>query len=662
MALPNRLLAESVAHHRAGMFADAEAGYRKLLALDADHLDATQLLGALSLQQGKLADASDLIGKAIARAPEVAAYHSNLGTVLKQLGQYEEAGTAYRRALSIAPSDAEGLSNLGHLLRITGAPQLAMLACRRAVSMRPGFVQALINLGNACWALGDPAGALSQYEAALHRDPAHADALLNMGSALADLGKPEKAEDFYRRALCLLPANLDIWANLGSALNDLGQVGEGVRFLRRALLIRNDDAANRSNLLFALLHLDSLSAAECFTEHRYFSDRHEARLVSQWPNPENSRDPERRLRVGIVSADLRDHPVARLLLPIAESLMGSEGLDLIAYSNHPVEDGFTGRLRACMVEWTNVLGLTDDALAEKIAADRIDILIDLSGHTRGNRLLAFARKPAPLQASWLGYPATTGLHAMDYYIADSSLAPPGIERFFSEKIARLPVVCCFETSPASPSVNRLPALRNGYVTFGSLNRFSKMSEGALDLWAKVLQAVPESRLLIGNVSGEGQAQNVRNHFAGRDIAPDRLEFVGRVGLQDYLRLHHRIDLILDSFPYSGGTTSAHAVWMGVPVITLVGEQMPSRQSASLLYPLGLDSFVTHSEAAFVAAAVRWAGDLRGLDEFRQGVRDSISLLLATETASIASGFERALRQMWRRWCAGLAPQSFEITQ
>ena len=337
-------------------------------------------------------------------------------------------------------------------------------------------------------------------------------------------------------------------------------------------------------------------------------------------------------------------------------------LSLHAYYNHAVEDVVTKRLRGYFSQWHAIAHLSDAALAQKIADDGIDILIDLSGHTGSNRLLCFARKPAPVQASWIGYPGTTGLRAMDYYLADRYFLPPGVfDSQFTEKLVYLPADAPFLPDETAPPVNALPALSNGFVTFGSFSRISKLSRSAIALWSRLLRALPDARMLLGGMPREGEYDSLIDWFVQEGIARERLRFLPRYSMADYLALHHQVDMCLDTFPFTGCTTTNHALWMGVPTLTLAGRTVPGRQGAALMGHAGLGAFVATDAADFQEKGLHWADDLVALADIRAGLRARIEQSPIRRPEVIAAGVERAFRIMWQRWCAGQAPESMDVS-
>jgi predicted O-linked N-acetylglucosamine transferase (SPINDLY family) len=399
-----------------------------------------------------------------------------------------------------------------------------------------------------------------------------------------------------------------------------------------------------------------------FADHRRFGEVFEAPLRPTWRPHDNLRDPAKPLQVGSVSADLYNHAVSTFFEPVLKHLAQSTALVVSAYSNRNRrnEDATSRRLRQHVKHWHNVDMLTSLELAEKIRADGIDILIDLSGHTSGNRLETFARKPAPVQVSWMGYPGTTGLESMDYYLCDPFILPPGrFDSQFTEKLVYLPANAPFQPFAEAPPVNDLPALRAGHMTFGSFNRLNKISRNVVALWAQLLRAVPTSRMVLGGLPREGEYESLLDWFDGEGIERHRLDFHQRSSMRHYLALHHQVDVCLDTFPYNGGTTSLHALWMGVPTLTLAGATMVSRAGVSVLGHVGLDEFVVQDAPAFAAQGASWANRLPELAQLRAGLRGRFAQSAIGQPSLMAAALERALRTMWQRWCAGLPATSFD---
>ena len=576
-------------------------------------------------------------------------------------GRIDEAGTLTRTLTQQFPGWGFGFKALAITLQMRGDSNGALAAMLDAARLLPDDAEVHNNLGLVLTALQRAPEAENTLRRALAIKPGYAEAHNNLAIALYDQGKLSAAAASVQRAIELKPDYVKAHNNLGMVLQAQSRMGEAVAAYRRTLALHPLYADAHSNLLFCLSQVEHVDANALLAEHARYAERFEAPLRPHWPAHVNRRDPQRQLRIGIVSGDLREHPVAAFLEPVLAVLARSPGLSLHAYSNHAQDDAVSARLRALFASWTHINALDDDSAAARIEHDAIDILIDLSGHTAHNRLPVFARKPAPLQASWIGYPGTTGLAAMDYYLTDSYMLPPGqFDHLFSEKLVHLPVSAPFLPSPLSPPVNRLPAIDNGYLTFGSFNRPSKLSRPVIALWSRVLRAVPSARMLLAAMPADDSNDDIAALFALNGVARRRLDFYPRSDMASYLALHHRVDVCLDTFPYSGGTTTLHAQYMGVPTITLAGETAAGRQGASIMRHAGLLEFIAHDEAEFTAIGAALPADLGKLAAIRASLRGTLALPSSADLDGVGHGVELALRAMWRRWCAGEPAAPLEV--
>jgi predicted O-linked N-acetylglucosamine transferase (SPINDLY family) len=405
-----------------------------------------------------------------------------------------------------------------------------------------------------------------------------------------------------------------------------------------------------------MLHDERYTPGEIAAAHRELGERIEAPWRDGWNRHANSRDPQRPLRVGFVSADLRNHPVARFLEPAWREL-DRTAFELHAYDMQPADDPIARSLRALATRWTDVPATNDAQLDARIRADGIDILFDLSGHTARNRLGVFARKPAPIQVSWIGYPGSTGLRAMDYRLVDAIAAPYGrLDDQFSERLAYLPYMSVFERPANLPEVAAAPQAAGAPLTFGSFNRVNKLGERTLALWARVLREVPDARLLVGALPDEPRAQELRRRFAVHGIGSERLLLRQRVDLADYLALHAQVDILLDTLPFSSGTTANFALWMGVPTLTLAGDVLAQRLGAARMAAAGLPGFIAESADEYVARAREWARRPQDLARLRGELRARMQDNAARQPAELAHALGARLREMWQRWCAGLEPE------
>ena len=629
---------------------------------DRGNVDAFLAIASQHAKQGHWFEVEAWLRRVLEIKPDYAEVQYNLGIALHEMGRLDEAAASYRKALEIKPDYVDAHDKLGGVLRNLGHYDDAALCYRKVVEIKPDYAEAHNNLGGVLRNLGHYDDAVVCYRRALQINPDGAEVHSNLGVALHDLGQIDDAVVCHRRALQIKPSYAEAYGNLGNALQDLGQLDDAIACYRRALGIRPDFTKAYSNMLFALGHSEAVDAQTLFAEHCRFAEQVENPLRARWPKHNNPRNPERSLRIGFVSGDLRNHAVMSFLEPVLAHLANFPQLSLHAYSNHVREDGVTQRIRGHVQHWNTIVGLSDDGLAQKIHSDGIDILIDLSGHTAHNRLLAFARKPAPVQVSWIGYAGTTGLCAMDYYLADCYLLPPGqFDGQFKEKLVYLPASLTFLPDNDAPSVNSLPALSNGYVTFGSFNRPNKISRAVVALWSQLLRALPSARMVLGAMPEAGIEPVLIDWFTQEGIVLERLVFYQKCPMKEYLGLYSQVDLCLDTFPYTGSTTTAHALWMGVPTLTLAGETVPSRFGASMLGYIGLEDLIAHSKTEFLAKGLQYATHLDDLTLIRNGLRARFEQSALGKPNLVAAALERAFRSMWKNWCAGLPVKSLDVS-
>lgn len=622
------------------------------------HPFAWKVIGAICQEQTLYEDSLLATQRAIGLQPNDAALHNNLGTALQKLSRLTEAEASYRQALKIVPDYAKALHNLSDLLKQQGNLSAAENYSLRALASDPDYFKAHLTLGEILEAQNRIPAAIASFRRAVELRPDSAAPLLRLCNLLNEQGAPHLAIEFYQRALQFAPNDAAIHNNYGNMLDGAGHLTEASAMYRKALELQPDAALTNSNLLFCLSSDLMMDAQALFAEHLNFGEQFEAPLRNQWHPHTNDNKPERQLRIGLVSGDFKNHAVANFVEPVLKHLSLSESLSLNAYYTDNTEDAATHRLRAHFSHWHAVSDLKNPELADRIRTDGIDILIDLSGHTAANRLLTFARKPAPIQVTWIGYPGTTGLQAMDYYLCDRYAAPREFDWQFTEKTAFLPATSAFLPDNRAPEVNTPPALRNGYITFGSFNRPNKINSSVIVLWSMLLHSVPTAKLLMGATPEDARPALIQR-FAEQGVGIDRLTFAPRTIMQEYLALHHHIDICLDTFPYGGGTTSCHALWMGVPTLTLAGETTPSRVGAALMGHLGLDQFIATSIEDFVEKGAYWDRHLNELATLRASMRSRFLASPLSQPECIASHLEKLLRAMWKRWCQDLPPAHLE---
>ena len=633
-----------------GRLDEAIDAYRRAIALRPDLPQTYNNLGCTLKDQGRMQEAIDAYRCAIQLKPDYAEAHDNLGTALRDRGRLAEAVAAYQRAIQLKPDHAKAHNNLGLALSDQGRLDAAIAAYRRAIALKPGDAAAHSNLGNALKDQGRLAEAIAAHRHAIALQPDLAATYSNLGCALTAQGRLEEAIAAFHRAIALEPDLAMAHDNLSRTLKDQGRIDEALACYRRAVELKPDFIKAASNLLFTLnLHPD-YDARAILAEHRAWARRFAEPLAASIRPHQNDPAPERSLRIGFVSPDFRDHPLGRLLLPLFAHHDRRQA-QFVCYSDVRAADETTRRFQALAAEWHETANLDDPELAERIRGDGIDILVDLALHTAGNRLLVFARKPAPLQVTMLGMPGTTGLDTIDFRVTDVYFDPPGShDADYSERSIRLPhTFWCYQPPEDSPPVARLPAYKNGFVTFGCLNQLAKVSPHVLKLWVKILQSLPGSQLVLHAPAG-AHRDSVRALFADAGIAADRLGFDARVPLRDYLVRHHELDLCLDPFPYSGGLTTMDALWMGVPVITLAGRTAVGRSGVSILSNVGLTELIVETPEQYVACAVALAGDLDRLSELRGGLRQRMEASPLVDGKQYALDVEAAFRRIWRTWC------------
>jgi predicted O-linked N-acetylglucosamine transferase (SPINDLY family) len=481
--------------------------------------------------------------------------------------------------------------------------------------------------------------------------PDDAQTFCNLGNAQAESGQGNDALQSYRRALEIKPDYVEAHFGLGKALQDGGQLEDALTSYRRALEVKPDFMPALCNLLFALQFSSETKKDDLFAAHLSFGEHIETGLKPHWPAHANSRDPGKRLKIGYVSGDFREHAVAYFIEPVLSNHDKSQ-VEVYCYSNSAKCDVVTERLIAQADHWQPCVGMSDDELAQRIRADGIDILVDLAGHTSLNRLFTFARKPAPIQITYLGYPGTSGLSAMDYRLTDH-YAEPGDDQYYTEKLLRLPgSIWCYRPPDGMAEVTPLPALVNGYLTFGSFNNINKVGSECIALWASLLHRLPNSRLLMVTVpEGVARAQLMRR-FAELGIASDRIDYCGSLPSRDFQRKLQQVDITLDPFPVNGATTTCESLWLGVPVLTLVGERFLSRAGYSIMNAAQLPEFAAATPEEFIRKAISLANDLPRLADIRAGMRERLKETPLFDQQRFTRHFEAALRGMWIRWCEG----------
>ena len=601
-------------------------------------------------------------------------------------GRLADAEAVCRRILRVWPSNPEVLHLLSRITRLAGNPLIAEAFARRAIKRQPNAANLYRTLGKTLQDQGKLDEAVASYEHALELDPTLLKAYVNLAAALRERSEPAQADEYLRRVLAISPDNVSAHLQLGLALQDQfqylaaevcfqravgleptnptartalagnhlnqGRVEEAVAGFRHAITLDEGGAEAHSSLLFALHYLPSCSRETLFAEAKRWADRHAVDLGRETPLPTNTPDPERRLRIGYVSGDFHRHPVGYFLEAVLRS-HNREEFEIVCYSNQRSVDDLTRRLVEAADASRLLVGIDDQWAAEAIRRDKIDILVDLSGHTGWHRLLLFARRAAPVQVTWIGYFDTTGLSTIDYILLDHHICPPDNERFYTENVVRLPDTYMCYAPQSTLEVGPLPALTNGYVTFGCFNKLVKMNLEVIAIWARILRALPNSRLCLKDVPFNEPLIRERyaRRFAEFGVAAERLIFLGRTPYDEHQLCYRQIDIALDPFPFNGGTTTVEALWMGVPVITLAGDHFVSRMGVSHLNGVGLPELIATSPEDYLRKAEELAQDLSQLSSIRQGLRGRMASSPLCDGPRFTQGLEAAYRTMWRSWCA-----------
>jgi predicted O-linked N-acetylglucosamine transferase (SPINDLY family) len=675
----------------AGEFAAALACYDEAVRLRPDFADAHNNRGVLLRDLGRDELAEQAFRRALSLAPQFADAWNNLGQVLRAYGKSRQARECFERAVASDPRHAHAHANVGEALQHDGDAKGAEAAYRRALAIQPHFADALNGLGSLLMGEGRIDEALAQFtdavsalersdlpraqqvaglltkarllslqerfveaeracRRALQLDPDLSETHTRLGTILQALGRREEADLHYARALELDPQRSDARSNRASVLTAKGEIDASVAEYQRLIALESTQSVFYSNLLFALNYHPTRPAEQIFEAYLEYDRAFGLPQRATWRPHANSRAPGRKLRIGYVSGDFKVHSVAFFLLPLLQNHDRSR-FELTAYSQSPAEDHVTAMYKACFDHWAPTHALDDAAFAERIRTDQIDILVDLAGHTKGNRLPVFARKPAPVSVSWLGYGYTTGLSAIDYFLTDEFTAPPGCEHLFSETPWRLPGTCYAYLPPVNAgAVGPLPALANGHIRFGTLSRAIRLNEPTLQAWAAILQRVPGSRLVIDSrdflepVSREPLVAR----FAALGIERERLEIDYRTPPWDVLR---SIDIGLDCFPHNSGTTLFETLYMGIPYVTLAGRPSVGRMGGSILRGVGHPEWIAASAQEYVDIAVRLAADPAALAALRPALHQAMTQGPLMDGAGFARRVEEAYTQMFERWAA-----------
>ena len=624
-----------------GQFNRSIEALQRAVALQPQQAGWWGNLGASQLDHGQLESAIASFRESLRLSADQPGIHYNLGAALTHLGQLDEALASYRQALALRPEFAEAWLNLGSLHSQRREYDLAMRAAEEALRLRPAYPEAMNNLGQALAALERHDEAIARYRAALGITPDYPEAHSNLAASLVYRAQLHEAANHARRAFQRQPPFWPAANNLGNALIRLGEIGEAIAVLAAVPADSPNHDTAQDNLLLALNYDPAQTPETIAAAHRRWGGRIR-RSATAAPRREH-----RRLRIGYLSPDFSSHSVAFFIEPVLRH-HDREHFEIAAYADLAGADDVTRRLQGQVEHWRAVHALDDRSLTALIRDDEIDILVDLAGHLRSNRLRVFAERAAPIQATYLGYPNTTGLESMDFCITDDILDPPGSETLYTEKLLRLPTgFACYQPPADAPAVAPPPAIANGYITFGSFHTLAKINAAVVERWSSLLQRLPDARLRLQTfgLSDPSVREKIRNAFAAHGIAPGRIDMHPESSLLDYLRAHGQVDIGLDTPPWSGHTTTCHALWMGVPTITLAGNCHAGRLGASALKAAALPEFVALNQMDWQERVLSLATDTARLKSLRSGLRDRITASALCDGAGFVTALESAYRSL-----------------
>ncbi len=635
-------------------YSKAAACFKKALQIKPDYTEAYYYMGNMLSEQTKFTEAISWYKKTLQLKPDLAEAYYNMGNTHKYQGKPDKAIACYHTAIKINPDYAEAFNNMGNALKTLNEYDSAIRCYKLALQKKPDNAEAYFNLGNILHERGKIEQAVPCYQKAIEIRPDFAEAYNNIGNIFKNQGLLSEAILYFQKSVQLNPDFASAYNNMGNALSGQGKLDEAMLCYRNSLYIKPDFAHAHSNLIYCMNFQEDIKPIQLFEEHKNWARQHIYSLKLEKFYHRNSKSLEKKLRVGYVSSDFRMHSVSYFIEPLLES-HDNKNFKIFCYSDVPYYDSVTNRLSHLADKFVKTAGLPDEDLAKLIKKDRIDILVDLSGHTAGNRLLVFAKKPAPIQVTYLGYPNTTGLEEIDYRITDAIADPLDLtEDLHTERLVRLTSgFLCFKPEAKSPPVSNQPSEESGIITFGSFNHRAKISSKVIKLWSTILSLVPNSQIVLKSkgLSDTETRNKLIDSFAEYGLPAKKIKLYNyTTSTYEHLEFYNTVDIGLDTFPYNGTTTTCEAIWMGVPVIVLAGKAHISRVGVSLLSMVGLDELIAESYDEYIAKAVKLANDTGRLRKYRNNLRNMMLQSMLTDCKGFTRGFEAALRKMWIDWC------------
>jgi predicted O-linked N-acetylglucosamine transferase (SPINDLY family) len=634
-----------------GKFNEAEENYRKMLSLKCNHIEVYNYLGVVQNKQGKLIEAEESYRKMIELKPDLAEAYNNLGNILNEQGKLIEAEESFKKAITLKPGYFEVYYNMGIMFNDQRKYKEAELSYKKALTLKPDHIETHNNLGNTFKEQGKFDAAEANYKKALTLKPDHVEVHNNLGCMLNEQGKFVEAEISFRKAITLNSDYTEAYSNLGNTLQGLGKIEEAIENYDKAIKVKIDYSNAYHNKNLCLNYSSSYSPLYVYRQHLKFEKQFGEIKTKPTHRVNIIKKPNERLRIGYVSGDFREHSVAYFFKPLLEN-HNDHVVETFCYYNNIFVDKMTKNLMKASDHWRSIFGITNFEVSKMIKSDKIDILVDLSGHTDNNNLLAFAQKPAPIQVTWLGYPNTTGLSAIDYRFTDLITDPIGeTDKIHSEKLFRLANgFLCFQGNKKVLFQSELPQSHKDYITFGSFNNSSKITPEVIKIWSKILHLVPKSRLILKCSKFKYNKDHFFKLFKSKDLTQDRIHLYEHVpSTNDHLKLYNSIDIGLDPFPYNGTTTTCEALWMGVPVITLLGDRHAGRVGASILTNVGLKDFIARDIDSYIKLAVEISANTKYLKEIRKTLRKKMLKARLCDAHSFAKDIESAYKEIWYKY-------------
>ncbi|MBF0194169.1 MAG: tetratricopeptide repeat protein [Magnetococcales bacterium] len=680
------ILIKGVSFHNAGRLNEAEACYQKVLKIQPDNFIALGNYGTILYGNGKIVEAINCFKKAITAKPDYADAQLNLGTILKGQERWEEAIECYKQVISITPNNiqahfdiatiftklkniqdaiiyyekiiaikpdhVDAYNNLGNLLHEEGKLDSAITCFNKALACLPNNVIVYNNLGNVYKDQGNFDLSIANFQKAININPNIFELHINLGVVYTIIGKLDEAINCYKKAIAIKPDSAELYNNLGAALKDQGKIDEAILYFKKALTIKPDYPVAHSNMIFTTDLLTISNTAYLQKIRKEWAKKYADPLQNYFTTFKNSKNPTRKLRIGYVGSDFRHHSAASIFGPVIFN-HNPDKFEIYCYVGNLDHDDVTKKFKIHSFRWLQTTHLNDTELAEQIYKDGIDILVDLAGHSRGNRLLSFAHKPAPIQITAWGYPHGTGMKAMDYLFSDPVFIPKFEIEIYSEHIIDLP--CMLHLNSDSniqfPEINLLPATKTKNVTFGAFNRLEKNSDAVYASWAKILQRVPNSQILFKapQLDSPSQTEALKTKFNKKGIPNERIMTMGRSSPTKHLLAYNLIDIMLDPFPHNGGVTTLESLKMGVPVLTCLNKST-CRVSGGILQAIDLHDWCATDEADYIERAQRFAKDIDSLAILRSQLRKRFESSVLGNSPLYTAQVEKIYRKLWHNWC------------